>query len=77
MKGPTGIANCDDVMYGVAMLALKGGARIEQVQFSLGHASTQTTERYPGVEQDLIDGPSDQVRLRIVGLGNAPPGEWT
>ncbi|MBV9358503.1 MAG: site-specific integrase [Chloroflexi bacterium] len=40
-----------------AKLALKGGARLEQIQLSLGHASIRTTERYLGVEQDLADAP--------------------
>ena len=40
-----------------AKLALKGGARREQIQLSLGHASIRTTERYLGVEQDLADAP--------------------
>jgi site-specific recombinase XerD len=60
-----------DLRRSFAKLALKGGARIEQIQFSLGHASIQTTERYLGVEQDLIDGPCDRIGLRRAGLGNA------
>ncbi len=38
-----------------AKLAVKGGARLEQIQLSLGHASIRATERYPGVEQDLTE----------------------
>jgi integrase len=44
-------------------LAHQGGARIEQIQRSYGHATIQTTERYLGVEQDLIDAPCDHLRL--------------
>ncbi len=44
-------------------LAHKGGARIEQIQRSYGHASIQTTERYLGVEQDLEDAPCDHLRI--------------
>ena len=33
-----------------------GGAKLDQIQLSLGHASIQTAERYLGVEQDLSDG---------------------
>ncbi|MDQ2835569.1 MAG: site-specific integrase [Acidobacteriota bacterium] len=44
-------------------LAHKGGARIEQIQLSYGHASLTTTERYLGVEQDLEDAPCDYLGL--------------
>jgi integrase len=45
-------------------LAHKGGARIEQIQRSCGHASIQTTERYLGVEQDLADAPCDHLKVK-------------
>ena len=45
-------------------LAHKGGARIEQIQRSYGHASIQTTERYLGVEQDLEDAPCDHLQVK-------------
>ncbi len=48
-----------------AKLALKGGARLEQIQLSLSHASIRTTERYLGVEQDLTDAPCDRLGLRL------------
>jgi integrase len=44
-------------------LAHKGGAKIEQIQLSYGHASLTTTERYLGVEQDLEDAPCDHLGL--------------
>ena len=44
-------------------LAHKGGARMEQIQRSYGHASIQTTERYLGIEQDLEDAPCDHLRI--------------
>ena len=50
-------------------LAHQGGARIEQIQRSYGHATIQTTERYLGVEQDLLDAPCDHLRL-------APPKSY-
>jgi integrase len=48
-----------------AKLALKGGARLEQIQLSLGHASIRTTERCLGVEQDLTDAPCNRLGLRL------------
>jgi site-specific recombinase XerD len=48
-----------------AKLAHKGGAPIEQIQLTLGHASVKTTERYLGVEQDLTNAPCDVLGLRL------------
>ena len=44
-------------------LAHKGGAKIEQIQISYGHASLTTTERYLGIDQDLEDAPCDHLGL--------------
>ena len=41
--------------------ALRQGAKIEQIQYSLGHASIQTTEQYLGIQQDFVDSPSDRL----------------
>jgi Phage integrase family len=46
-------------------LAHKGGAKIEQIQLSYGHASLTTSERYLGIEQDLEDAPCDHLGLTI------------
>jgi site-specific recombinase XerD len=54
-----------DLRRTFAKLAMKGGARLEQIQLSLGHASLKTTERYLGVEQDLTDAPCDRLGLRL------------
>jgi len=63
---PLGIAVAPhDCRRTFAKLALKGGARLEQIQLSLGHASIRTTERYLGVEQDLTDAPCDRLGLRL------------
>jgi integrase len=48
-----------DLRRTFAKLAHKGGAGLDQIQLSLGHASIKTTERYLGVEQDLISAPCD------------------
>jgi integrase len=47
-----------DLRRTYAKLAHKGGARLDQIQLSLGHASLTTTERYLGVHQDLHDAPA-------------------
>jgi site-specific recombinase XerD len=46
-----------------AKLAHKGGSPIEQIQYSLGHATIRTTEIYLGIEQNLIDAPCDHLGL--------------
>ena len=50
-----------------AKLARKGGASLEQIQLSLGHASIKTTERYLGMSQDLTDAPCDRLGLSLAG----------
>ena len=60
-------------------LAHKGGAALEQIQLSYGHASLTTTERYLGVRQDFADAPCDRLGLQPRGDGclkvlpSAPP----
>ena len=41
------------------------GGELEQIQLMLGHASVQTTERYLGTKQDLVNAPNDGIRLHI------------
>jgi integrase len=54
----------------VAALTLKlcraPGGELEQIQLLLGHASVQTTERYLGTRQNLVDAPNDGIKLRVV-----------
>ena len=52
-----------DLRRTFAKLAHKGGAGLDQIQLSLGHASIQTTERYLGVTQNLTDAPCDRLGL--------------
>ncbi len=54
-----------DLRRTFAKLAHKGHAPLEQIQLSLGHTSVQTTERYLGLEQDLVDAPCDHLGLKL------------
>jgi site-specific recombinase XerD len=54
-----------DLRRTYAKLAHKGGAELEQISLSLGHASLQTTQKYLGLEQDLTDAPCDRLGLRL------------
>jgi site-specific recombinase XerD len=53
-----------DLRRTFAKLAHKGGAALEQIQLTLGHASIKTTERYLGLDQNLTTAPCD-----VLGLG--------
>ncbi len=55
-----------DLRRTFAELAHKGGAALEQIQLSLGHASIKTTEVYLGVAQNLTDAPCDRLGLKLV-----------
>lgn len=57
-----------DLRQTFAGLAHKGGAGLDQIQLSLGHASIQTMERLLGVEQDLTDAPGDRLGLWLEEL---------
>lgn len=52
-----------DLRRSFAKLAHKGGAGLDQIQLSLGHASIKTTEKYLGVSQNLTDAPCDHLGL--------------
>lgn len=54
-----------DLRRTFAKLAHKGGAGLDQIQLSLGHASIKTTERYLGVQQNLHDAPCDHLGLQV------------
>lgn len=56
-----------DLRRTFAKLAHKGGAPIDQIQLSLGHASIQTTEDYLGVDQNLDSAPCDVLGLSLKG----------
>ena len=54
-----------DLRRSFARLAQSGGAPVEQIQYSLGHASFTTTEVYLGLRQDLIHAPGDCIQLKL------------
>jgi site-specific recombinase XerD len=46
-----------------ARLCHQAGGELEQIQFLLGHASVETTERYLGCKQKLSHGVNDNLGL--------------
>jgi integrase len=54
-----------DLRRTYAKLAHKGGAALDQIQITLGHASIATTERYLGVDLDLTNAPGDHISLKL------------
>ena len=55
-----------DLRRTCAKLCHAGGGELEQIQFLLGHASLQTTERYLGCKQNLRHPVNDRFTLRTV-----------
>jgi len=51
-----------------AKLCHTSGGEIEQIQFLLGHASVQTTERYLGCKQNLGHPVNDLFRLGNIAV---------
>ena len=54
-----------DLRRTCAKLCHDSGGEIEQIQFLLGHASVQTTERYLGCKQNLGSPVNDRFKLRM------------
>ncbi len=54
-----------DLRRTYAKLARKANAPIDQIQLTLGHESVQTTERYLGTQQDLINAPCDYIKINL------------
>jgi integrase len=52
-----------DLRRSFAKLCREAGAELDQIQFSLGHASVKTTELYIGCHQDLQNAPGDRLQL--------------
>jgi site-specific recombinase XerD len=66
--GHAGIANLapHDLRRTCARLCHGCGGELEQIQFLLGHASVQTTERYIGSKQRLQDAVNDRLGISVV-----------
>jgi len=62
--GVPGIAP-HDLRRSCAKMCRAAGGELEQIQLLLGHASVQTTERYLGTKQDLVNAPNDGIKLRL------------
>ena len=54
-----------DLRRSCARLCHAAGGEIEQIQFLLGHASVQTTERYIGCKQKLGRAVNDRIEFRL------------
>jgi len=54
-----------DLRRTCAKLCHGSGGELEQIQFLLGHASVQTTERYLGCKQNLGSPVNDRFKLRV------------
>ena len=54
-----------DLRRTYAKLALKNGAKIEQIQLNLGHQSLATTQVYLGTDLDLANGPGDFLNIVV------------
>jgi integrase len=52
-----------DLRRTCARLCHLAGGELEQIQFLLGHASVQTTERYRGCKQSLSQAVNDKLGL--------------
>ena len=53
----------NDMRSTCAKLCRESGGDLEQIQFLLGHASIQTTERYLGSRQNLKEAVNDRLGL--------------
>jgi site-specific recombinase XerD len=62
-----------DLRRTFAKLARLGQSPLEQIQFSLGHASVVTTEVYLGNKQDLQDAPCDHLGLEVIDSRRKAP----
>jgi len=54
-----------DLRRSCARLCHGSGGELEQIQFLLGHASVQTTERYIGCKQSLKEAVNDRFEIAV------------
>ena len=54
-----------DLPRSCARMCHAAGGEIEQIQFLLGHASVQTTERYIGCKQKLGQAVNDRIEFHL------------
>lgn len=54
-----------DLRRTCAKLCRTAGGELEQIQFLLGHSSVQTTERYLGSRQNLVEAVNDSIGLGV------------
>ena len=66
-----------DLRRTCAKLCHSSGGELEQIQFLLGHASVQTTERYLGCKQNLGHPVNDLFELRTEGRSQENDAEST
>lgn len=62
-----------DLRRTCAKLCHSSGGELEQIQFLLGHASVQTTERYLGCKQNLGHPVNDRFALGVVARPEPKP----
>jgi integrase len=55
-----------DLRRTCARLCHGAGGELEQIQFLLGHASVQTTERYIGCRQNFREAVNDRFQISLV-----------
>ena len=59
-----------------ARLCHLAGGELEQIQFLLGHASVETTERYLGCKQKLSHAVNDNLGLEDTLAGHGPQADF-